>query len=92
MTVFHSEKGKTYNKKKILIWVLIVLGFCAIEFPGIFLVRERVYPFIFGLPFLYGYIFCCWGYMCGVLFYAYKTSWGKTTFFKKNRNQHGENK
>ena len=31
------------------------------EFPGILLVRERIYPFVLGLPFLYGYILCMLG-------------------------------
>ena len=76
---------KNFNKKKLIIGVLIANGFCAMEFPGILLVRDKVEPFIFGLPFLYGYIFCCWAYMCSVLFYAYKTAWGKKPFFKRNK-------
>ena len=72
------------NKRKLVIGILIVIGFLAIEFPGILIVRNKIYPFILGLPFLYGYILCCWAYMCSVLFYAYKTSWGKQSFFKKN--------
>ncbi len=76
--------------RKIVIWILLVLGFCAIEFPGILFVRDRVYPFILGLPFLYGYILCSWIYMCSVLFYAYRTSWGKTPFFRKKVKAQGK--
>lgn len=76
--------GKKMNKWKFVIYALIFMGFFAMEFPGILFVGDRLYPFIFGLPFLYGYVLCCWAYMCIVLFYAYKTSWGKKSFFKKN--------
>lgn len=77
------KHGNVPKKRKLVIWILLMLGFCAIEFPGILLVRDRVYPFVLGMPFLYGYILCCWMYMCSVLFYAYRTSWGKTAFFRK---------
>jgi len=70
--------------RKTLIYALLLLGFLAMEFPGILIVKDRIYPLIFGMPFLYGYMLCCWVYMCAVLFYAYRTSWGKNTFFKRN--------
>lgn len=72
----------TKKRRRILIAALLIIGFCALEFPGILLVCERVYPFIFGLPFLYGYVICGWIYMCGVLFYAYRTGWGKHGFLR----------
>lgn len=75
--------GNKMNKRKFTIYALIFIGFFAMEFPGILFAGDRLYPFIFGLPFLYGYILCCWAYMCMVLFYAYKTSWGKKSFFRK---------
>lgn len=75
---------KQQNIRRKLIIVLLIIGFGAIEFPGIFLVMDKVEPFIMGLPFLYGYIFCWWIYLCAVFFYAYKTRWGKTKFFKNN--------
>lgn len=78
-----KSSQKKRNTRKLIICILIILGFLAMEFPGILLVRDRIYPFILGLPFLYGYILCCWAYMCSVLFYAYRTSWGKQSFFKK---------
>lgn len=66
-----------------VIWGLIILGFCAMEFPGILIFGDRIYPFILGMPFLYGYIICCWIYMTAVLFFAWKTEWGRKPFFKK---------
>lgn len=66
----------TKRQRKKLIAVLLIVGFCALEFPGILMVCERVYPLIFGLPFLYGYVLCGWVYMCCVLLYAYLTGWG----------------
>ena len=70
------------NKRKIIIWGLLIIGFGMVEFPGILFVGDKIYPYIFGLPFLYGYILLGWVYICCVLFYAYKTSWGKNSFFK----------
>lgn len=66
-----------YSTRTKVIWSLLLLGFALMEFPGVFLFRDKVTPFIFGLPFIYGYILICWAYMCLVLFYAYKTNWGK---------------
>ncbi|MDO5491762.1 MAG: hypothetical protein Q4F96_05130 [Bacillota bacterium] len=66
--------------RKRWIAVLLIIGFAALEFPGILIVCERDEPFIFGLPFLYGYVICGWMYMSGVLFYAYRTGWGKREF------------
>jgi len=65
------------TKKAIFIWTLLLIGFAAMEFPGVLLFKNKVEPFIFGLPFIYGYIICLWLYMCAVLLYAYKTSWGQ---------------
>ncbi len=76
---------KNCRKKAILIWVLLLLGFCAIEFPVILFVKNRVYPFILGMPFLYGYAICCWAYLVCVFFFAWRTRWGRQAFFKKNR-------
>ena len=52
------KKAGTKKKIKIRRWIIGILlgvGFLAMEFPGILLVRERIYPFVLGLPFLYGY-------------------------------------
>lgn len=78
---------KCQRKRKIVIIVLLAVGFAAIELPGIFFVMDKVYPFIFGMPFLYGYIFCWWIYLCTVFFYGYKTGWGKYSFFNKSKDR-----
>jgi hypothetical protein len=71
-------RDKNAAKKK-TIWTLIILGFAAIEFPGIFFVGSKAYPFIFGLPFLYAYILFWWLYLCIVIFYAYRNNWGRNS-------------
>lgn len=73
----------TKKQRRILIAVLLLAGFAALEFPGILFVCWRIRPFIFGLPFLYGYVLCGWIYMCCVLFYAWKTGWGKHPFRRR---------
>jgi len=60
-----------------VICILLLIGFMFMEFPGVFFFKDKVDPFIFGLPFIYGYILCWWAYMCVVLFYAYKVDWGR---------------
>ena len=75
------KKEWTPKKRKILLIILLALGFCSIELPGIFFVCGKIYPFIFGLPFLYGYIFCVWFYMCMVLFLGFHSKWGARPFF-----------
>lgn len=72
------------RNRRILLAALLVTGFAAIEIPGIFFVCDRIYPFIFGFPFLYGYVILCWLYMCIILFIGFRTSWGKKPLiFKK---------
>lgn len=75
------------NIRKIVIIALLLVGFGGLEFPGILFVMDKVYPFIFGLPFLYGYVLCGWLYMCLVLFYAYRTRWGKVPFFNSDKKK-----
>ena len=75
------------KRRKVFIIILLVIGFAAIELPGIFFVMDKVYPFIFGMPFLYGYIFCWWMYLCAVFFYCYKTGWGKHSFFSNKKDR-----
>lgn len=75
---------RAFRRRKRIIWVLLAAGFGAVEFPGILFVGDKIYPRIFGLPFLYAYVLCCWVYICLVLIYAWKTRWGAVSFFKKN--------
>lgn len=70
-----DQKMSTKTK---VIWILLLIGFAFMEFPGVFFFQFKVEPFIFGFPFIYGYILCWWAYMCAVLFYAYKVNFGYT--------------
>lgn len=73
------------TKKSRVILILTLIGFAAMEFPGIFFIQHRMEPRIFGLPFIYGYMILCWIYMCILFFYAYKVDWGRSK--KKNHSQ-----
>jgi hypothetical protein len=75
--------SKPFNRRKLAIWALLLIGFGAVEFPGILFVGDKIYPRIFGLPFLYAYVLFWWVYICCVLVYARKTRWGKLPFFRK---------
>ena len=47
--LFKMKKAGTKKKIKIRRWIIGILlgvGFLAMEFPGILLVRERIYPFV----------------------------------------------
>ena len=70
-------KKKRAPRKTAVIWAMLLLGLCALEFPGVLFAGERVEPLIGGMPFIYGYIIGWWIYICAVLFYAYRTEWGK---------------
>jgi Protein of unknown function (DUF3311). len=70
------SKRKMSGQSK-LIWVLLLIGLAAMEFPGVFFFQNKVDPFILGFPFIYGYILCWWVYMCAVMLFAYKTRWGQ---------------
>ncbi|MDY4959522.1 MAG: hypothetical protein SO262_04480 [Lentihominibacter sp.] len=56
---------------------LLVVGFLAMEFPGILFFKDISEPRLFGLPFAYGFMLLGWAYMCIVLFWAYMTNWGE---------------
>jgi hypothetical protein len=67
------------------------------EFPGVFFFKDIVDPFIFGLPFIYGYILIWWAFMCIVMFIAYRTNWGDKSAdedegSKTDSTEGGENK
>lgn len=57
--------------------VLLVIGFLAMEFPGVLFFKDIADPRLFGLPFAYGFMLIGWIYMCVVLFWAYMTNWGE---------------
>lgn len=67
------------RSRAVLIWTLLLVGFAAMEFPGVFFFDDRAEPFILGFPFIYGYIILWWAYMCLVLLYAYRTRWGRVS-------------
>lgn len=70
-----DSKKKKSNLTKV-IWILLLIGFAAMEFPGVFFIN-RIHPMILGMPFIHGFMIIMWAYMCIVLFIAYKTKWGK---------------
>ena len=59
-----------------LLWALIWLGFMIMTFPGVLFFHAKAYPFIFGMPFIYGFIIFMWAYMCIILFIAPRLNWG----------------
>lgn len=61
---------------KKMIWLMLIAGLAAIEFPGIFFIN-RVEPYILGMPFLYGFVVVIWGFLCCVLWVAYRHHWGR---------------
>lgn len=61
------------------IWTLLLIGFAAMVFPGVLFFGHRSEPTILGFPFIYGYITLWWVYMCAVLLWAYRVSWGRHT-------------
>ncbi len=79
MPVKRTRGMRKHYLSKIL-WALIILGFAAMEFPGVFFFN-RIEPMIFGLPFIYGFTILMWIYMIVILYIAYKTNWGRREKF-----------
>ena len=69
--------NRKMSGKTKLFWLLLLLGFMFMEFPGVFFFKSMAEPYILGFPFIYGYILCCWVYMCVVVLIAYKSNWGE---------------
>jgi hypothetical protein len=63
--------------RQLTIWGLILLGFAAMEFPGVLFFDDMAEPFVLGFPFIYAWNTAWWAFMCAVLLYAYKTDWGR---------------
>ena len=74
------------KKKHLILWSLIVLGFAAIEFPGIFFIN-RIEPRILGLPFIYGFTLIVWLFLCILMYAGYKMSWGFNNSTHKNKKK-----
>ncbi len=68
---------RTTNPRSTAIWVLLLVGFGAMEFPGVLFFANKSEPEILGLPFIYGHMLLWWAYMCVVLLYAYRVHWGQ---------------
>lgn len=75
-SIMRPDDRKMSGKSKVY-WILILLGFMAMEFPGVLFFKDKAEPYIFGFPFIYGFILCCWAYMCIVIFIAFKDNWGE---------------
>lgn len=83
-----SDKNR-YPLRTVL-WVLIIIGFAIMEFPGIFLIN-RLDPMIFGMPFIYGFTIVMWAIMSVLMFIGYQTNWGKGRDFKEGGRRTGGN-
>ena len=79
-----GQVKKNSSLTKIL-WAFIIIGFAIIEFPGIYFIN-RLDPFIFKLPFIYGFTIIMWMFMCIVTFVGYKTNWGRGKDFVEGIN------
>lgn len=70
-----TEDKKSYPLRTLL-WVLLIIGFMIMEWPGIYFIN-RIDPMIFGMPFIYGFTIIMWAVMVIIMFIGYKTNWGK---------------
>ena len=70
------RKKKVSTQAKI-IRILLLIGFLAMEFPGVLFFKDIAELRIFGLPFAYGFMLLGWIYMCVIMFWAYKCRWGE---------------
>lgn len=68
---------KTPTRVTITLWTLILAGLAVLQFPGILFYYDVAEPRIFGMPFIYGFNFVVWLFLCVVLFIAYKLHWGR---------------
>ena len=67
---------KSFKISIIVLWVLIVISLAALEFPGVFFIN-RIYPKIFGLPFIYGFPLVIWVFFCILMYVGYRLKWGQ---------------
>lgn len=65
-----------FKRRIMILWLLILMGFAVIEFPGIFFIN-RIEPRLFGLPFIYGFSLVVWAYLCLLMFLGYRMEWGR---------------
>lgn len=76
------DDAKMSGKSK-LIWVLILIGFMCMEFPGVFFFKDMSEPYIFGFPFIYAFNLIMWAYMVVVILFAYLNNWGEPVVGEK---------
>ena len=60
-----------------VIWAALIISFAFMVFPGVLFFHNVSHPFMFGMPFIYGYILYWWAFQCAVLLFAHKVNWGK---------------
>jgi len=72
-------KEKIYPGRAAL-YVLIIVCFSLMELPGVYFFN-RIDPFIFGLPFIYGFNIIMWAVMVTLMFIGYITNWGRGAKF-----------
>ena len=70
------DNAKMSGKAK-LIWILLLIGFMCMEFPGVLLFKDMSEPYIFGFPFIYAFNLIMWAYMVVVILVAYLMNWGE---------------
>ena len=68
---------RTPTPKTTLIWAIILTGLAVLQFPGILFYHDVAEPRILGMPFIYGFNLVVWAVMCAVLYWAYRTHWGR---------------
>ncbi len=81
--------AKMSGKSK-LIWLLLIIGFMCMEFPGVFFFKGMSEPYIFGFPFIYAFNLIMWAYVVLVILFAYLNNWGEPKVEEKSENG-GEN-
>lgn len=70
------ENAKLSGKAK-AIWAAIIIPFMFMEFPGVFFFQHKTDPYIFGFPFIYGWILIWWAVLVVVIGIAYFANWGE---------------
>ncbi len=70
------DDAKMSGKTK-LIWILLLIGFMCMEFPGVLFFKNMSEPYIFGFPFIYAFNLIMWAYMVVVILIAYLMNWGE---------------
>lgn len=77
------KDAKMSGLSKVL-WILIAIPFLFMEFPGVFFFQHMTDPYIFGFPFIYGYILICWAVLVVIIGIAYFKNWGEPKLAPKD--------